>query len=133
MNKLSVLRIIGSVILLLLAVYFIPEYKEFAEFGNVEGMLVYGTLLGIIYFLFGIVLESERIVELIKARTYKINQGKFITMLILILLISIPISNWILWFGLGFPYPYIPFIYPEIKAILTVVSGILFVRSFEKS
>jgi hypothetical protein len=125
-------RTIGSVVLLFLAVYFIPKYKEFAEFGDVNGMLIFGTLLGIIYFLFGIVLEGERLVELIKERTYKLNWGKLITLLILISLLSIPVSRWIMWFGLGFPNPYIPFIYPEIKAILTVVSGILLVRSFER-
>jgi uncharacterized membrane protein len=56
----GLIRIIGSVVLLFLAVYFIPKYKGFAEFGDVNGMLIFGTLLGIIYFLFGIVLENSR-------------------------------------------------------------------------
>lgn len=132
MKKIGLVRTIGSIVLLCLAVNFIPKYKEFAEFGDINGMLIFGILLGIIYFLFGILLEVERIVELIKKRTYKLNWIKLTTILILILLLSIPITKWILWFGIDFPYPYVPFIYPEIKAILTVVSGILLVRSYEK-
>ncbi len=128
----GLVRILSSVVLLFLAVFLNQTYKEFAVNMDINGIFIIGTLLGFLYFLFGIVMELERLIEVIKKRTYKLNWGKFMTFFILISLLSIPIQNWVMWFGVGFPLPYIPFIYPEIKAILTVFSGILLVRSFEK-
>ncbi|MCT2536461.1 hypothetical protein NC661_03620 [Aquibacillus koreensis] len=129
MDRTKMIQIMVSITLLGIAIAIFPRYNELVDMGNMNQAFSYSLTLGIIYFLFGILIELDR---LLHNKTFEIRWGALIPSIIIIALVSIPTSRWILWFGVGFPYPYNPFVYPELKAIATVVAGILFVRGIKQ-
>jgi hypothetical protein len=94
--------------------------------------IYYWFLIKLLYLLFGMVIEGNKIAFILNNRIFKINWLLFSLTLILIgLSLSSP---WLIpWFGLGFPFRFNPFLVSEINAALTVFAGILLVRSFNGS
>jgi hypothetical protein len=101
-----------------------------AEYSHMKPFTFYNTLLSVIYILFGFLIDLKRLIYLVKNKKFFINWILLIPTIILIGLVSIPINQWILWFGLDIPIPFLPFVFSELRAILTVIAGVMMVRSF---
>jgi hypothetical protein len=119
-----------GLVLIFLVVYSNKQIDIAAEYSHMEPVIFYNTLLSVIYFLFGFLIDLKRLIHLAKTKKFFINWTLLIPTIILIGLVSIPISQWILWFGLDIPILFLPFIFSELRAILTVIAGVMMVRSF---
>ncbi|UFU00120.1 hypothetical protein KO561_03915 [Radiobacillus kanasensis] len=82
-------------------------------------------------FLFGILMEWKGLVELIE-RKFNFNWKLFIPTVVLFVIVFIPNSYWVKWYGISQDlYPNI-FLLPETNLILSVLTGTLLIRSFVK-
>lgn len=86
MHKVNYLKAVASVFLLVIAGYFIPKYREYNEFGDMESMLTYGILLGLIFFILGILLEVEKLLGTFKSDTFRI---KWLSLTVTLVMITI--------------------------------------------
>ncbi|RCW76813.1 hypothetical protein [Saliterribacillus persicus] len=130
MDKVNISKILGGLCVLVLLVLIIPKYNYLENVSGESELLFFG--IGILYFLFGVLLELDKLLGVLTSRKLRFNWSILIPTVILTLLVFIPTTNWIKWFGTGSHFPYNPFIYSELRAILTVVCGIIFIRSFER-
>ncbi|MDQ0160860.1 FlaA1/EpsC-like NDP-sugar epimerase [Alkalibacillus salilacus] len=120
--------VLVSIICLILIALILPEYKENLNYYDVEWIWIYSVILSILFFLFGILIEGQRLVQVFTEKT-EINWIRLCLVSILIILVFIPTPYWTMFlpnniFLLNFMFQ------NEILAILNVLAGILFVRSF---
>ncbi|WP_223292457.1 hypothetical protein, partial [Salipaludibacillus neizhouensis] len=107
----------------------LPKYEEMLDFFNVKWILIYSILLSVLYFLFGILIETKRVIKVF-SKKIRINWLQFSFVVILILLVFVPTQYWLILFPHNFLISFISRL--EIQVILNVLAGILFVRSFDK-
>ncbi|RKL65882.1 hypothetical protein CR203_18710 [Salipaludibacillus neizhouensis] len=129
MKKTTVLSIIIGIIILMLIGLILPKYEEMLDFFNVKWILIYSILLSLLYFLFGILIETKRLIKVFSKKV-RVNWLQFSFVVILILLVFVPTAYWLMLFPHNFLISFISKL--EIQVILNVLAGILFVRSFYK-
>ncbi|MGM0885184.1 MAG: hypothetical protein ACQEXQ_29590 [Bacillota bacterium] len=84
--------------------------------------------MSVLFFIFGILIEWKALYRVIKGKI-NVRWQLFIFAIILAILTFIPSLYWVQWFGLGNPF-YIDILWKsDIRALLTVFSGILLIRS----
>lgn len=129
MKKTTVLTTIIGIIILMLIALILPKYKEVLDFFNVKWILIYSILLSVLYFLFGILIETSRVIKVL-SKNVRVNWFQFSFVFILILLVFVPAQYWLLLIPNKFLFSF--FFRIEVQVILNVLAGILFVRSFDK-
>ncbi|WP_416150081.1 hypothetical protein ACM26V_03525 [Salipaludibacillus sp. HK11] len=131
MKKTTVFSIIIGIIILILIALILPKHNEMLHFFNVKWLLIYSILLSVLYFLFGVLIETKRVIQTFSKKIeIKVNWFQLSFVFILIILVFVPAQYWFLLFPNQFALSFIFRI--EIQVILNVLAGILFVRSFEK-
>lgn len=85
------------------------------------------TIYGVV---FGILIESQKLLLLFR-KGVKVNL-LIILAIILLVIIFIPNVYWIVWFGLGLPFYMKMFAIVQTHLLLSVLAGILLVRSLIK-
>lgn len=83
------------------------------------------TIYGVV---FGILIESRKLLLLFR-KGVKVNL-LIILAIILLVTIFIPNAYWFVWFGLGLPFYMKMFAIVQTHLLLSVLTGILLVRSF---
>lgn len=82
----------------------------------------------LLFIIFGILIEWKALYSVIKGQI-NVRWKLLIFAIILAIIIFIPGLYWVQWFGFGLPF-YIDILWKsEIRALLAVFSGILFIRS----
>jgi hypothetical protein len=127
---LVIIRGIIGFVLIFVVVYSNKQIDSAAEYMDMKILVFYNTLLSVIYLLFGLLIDLNRLIHLAKTKKFFINWILLILTVTFIGLVLIPIQRWIFWFGLDIPYPFLPFVFPELRAILTVIAGVMLIRSF---
>jgi hypothetical protein len=125
------LKIIVGVVLLVSAFLVQKEFDELAKMMD-RSAIFYDVLQSILYILFGILVEFERLKKIFVNKEFKIDLIRIILTLALFIFAFLPAGLWILWFGIGGLMSFNPLLNVEIKAILTVLLGILLIRSFHR-
>jgi hypothetical protein len=108
-----------------------PTYERYLVIMNSKA-IYFELLLKVLYLLLGVVIEGKRIVKITKKKSFKINWSTLVSSLILIVISSLS-GLYVLWFGWGPLMEHNPLLHTEINSILTVLAGILLVRSLNKS
>jgi hypothetical protein len=129
-KKISVIQLFLGVILFLLIGLIYPTLESYANAMDSKA-INFVFLLKVLYLLVGVVIELERIVELGKTRTFKLNYFG-LTLSIILISISSFFPYFVLWFGFGPLNGYNPFLKSEVNSVLMVISGILLVRSLKR-
>ncbi len=106
----------------------LPKYEEMLHFFNAKWFLIYSILLSVLYFLFGILIETKRVIKAF-SKNISVNWLQFSFVVILILIVFVPAQYWYTLFPNKFLLSFIFRI--EVQVILNVLAGILFVRSFD--
>jgi len=107
----------------------LPKHQEMLYSYNVKWILIYSILLSVLYFLFGILIETKRVIKAFSKKV-RVNWLQFSFVVILILIVFVPAQYWFTLFPNKFLLSFIFRI--EVQVILNVLAGILFVRSFDK-
>ncbi|MGM8215801.1 hypothetical protein ACLIA0_09545 [Bacillaceae bacterium W0354] len=81
-------------------------------------------------FFFGMLIEWRALLNIIQGNI-RVN-WLLIPAILLVIVSFIPRVYWVKWFGLGTPFYLDIFKIAEVQILLTALSGILFVRSFNK-
>jgi len=76
-KKTTVLSIIIGIIILMLIALILPKYEEVLDFFNVKWILIYSILLSVLYFLFGILIETKRVIKVFSKKV-RVNWLQFI-------------------------------------------------------
>ncbi|UCZ51485.1 hypothetical protein LGQ02_11410 [Bacillus shivajii] len=129
MKKAAVFSSIIGIIILMLIALILPKYEQTVDFFNIRWVLIYSILLSVLYFLFGILIETKRVIKVFSKRV-RVNWLLLSFVVILLLLVFIPAPYWLTRFPNNFFSSFIFRI--EIQVILNVLAGILFIRSFDK-
>ena len=122
--------ILGMIFLLYLMV---GDYYDLQKAGQraSEDVSKLQIMMSLWAFLFGVLMEWKGLVELIKRRFY-FNWKFLIPTVVLSVLIFIPNSYWVKWYGVSQDvFPNL-LLLPETHLILTVLAGTMLVRSFVK-
>jgi hypothetical protein len=125
------LKLILGIVLLVPAFLVQKEFDELAKMLD-RSAIFYDILQSILYILFGILVEFERLKKIIVNKEFKIDLNSIILTSVLFIFALVPAGLWILWFGIGGLMSFNPLLSVEIKAILTVLLGILLIRSFHR-
>ena len=130
MKKATGLSIIIGIIILLLIALTLPRYEHSLNFFDFKWVLIYSTLLSVLYFLFGILIETERIIKIYSMKVLRVNWSLLGFVVILLSLVFVPIPYWLATFPHNFFFVFITRV--EVQVIFSVLAGILFVRAFDK-
>jgi len=103
------------------------ELKKAASRNN-ESMFRYSYFMSLLGFLFGVLIEWKG-VKLLLQKKLNPNWWLLLIAIALTCLSFIPRVYWLGWFGSINPFYIDMFFYPERNLVLTVLSGILIVRS----
>ncbi|PYZ92565.1 hypothetical protein CR194_12915 [Salipaludibacillus keqinensis] len=127
MKKTTVVPIISGIIILILIALILPEQREMLHFGDVTWILIYSILLSLLYFLFGMLIEIKRAIQVFSKKV-KVHWLQFSFVVVLILFVFVPPQYLYTLFPFQFSLNFV--LRNEIQVILNVLAGILFVRSF---
>ncbi|KGX87142.1 hypothetical protein N783_10420 [Pontibacillus marinus BH030004 = DSM 16465] len=117
--------IVGALILLYLMVDSYDDLKEANNRNdNIRFLLTKMTLWGC---LFGVLLESKRVIALILGNI-RLN-WLLAPVIILLVLVFIPRTYVLHWFGVNEPFYIWMFLVPDTHMALSILSGVLLVRS----
>ncbi|MCT8138770.1 hypothetical protein H1D32_14110 [Anaerobacillus sp. CMMVII] len=129
MKKTTVFSSIIGIVILTLIALILPKYEQTVVFFNIRWVLIYSFLLSVLYLLFGILIETKRLIKVFAERV-RVNCLLLSFVVILFLLFFIPAPYWLTLLPNNFFFSFIFRI--EIQVILNVLAGILFIRSFDK-
>ncbi|MFB4165752.1 hypothetical protein ACE1TI_18600 [Alteribacillus sp. JSM 102045] len=123
--------IISGIITLMLIALIIPKYEQMLDFYNVKWILIYSIILSMLYFIFGMLIETKRLIKVF-SKKLSVNWLHISFVILLLLIIFIPVPYWLLLLPNNFFLLNFIFV-NEVQVILNILAGILFVRAFENN
>jgi len=125
---LGIASVLGGMLLILYLMDITYVELKKAAGRNSENMFRFSYFMSLLGFLFGVLIEWKGVKRLLQK---KLNPNWWLLLIAIILtcLSFIPRVYWISWFGAVSPFYIDMFLYAERNLMLTVLSGILFIRS----